>query len=189
MARDQLARRARRHRQIVLVDEPELVVHGIRCAPAALLVVRVQPGDDRDRHLGHAVRRVHRHAEPLCELLVLRERPHVDGLQRVVRIVRRRRLVEHERRHPVNGDRDRRLESPHVVPEPAGAEPLVECHRSPGPQHRVGDAGAGGVEHRQRVEIPVFVVDERQDEAVRVVPEGRAQPGRPSRDRWCRTCR
>ena len=35
-----------------------------------------------------------------------------------------------------------------------------------------GDAGAGGVEHRQRVEIPVVLVDERQDEAVRVVPEG-----------------
>jgi hypothetical protein len=157
VARDELARRAGRHGEIVLVDEPELVVHRVRRPAAALLVVRVQARDDGDRHLGHPVRRVDGHAEPLGELLVMRERPHVHGLQRIVRVVGRGRLVEHERRHAVDGDRDRRLEAPHVVPEAARAEALVERHGSPGSEHRIGDAGAGGVEHRQRVEVAVVL--------------------------------
>ena len=170
---DQLAGRADRDGHVVLVDQPQLVVHGIRglSAVAGLDVLRVDSGRDRHRHLGHAEGRVDVDAEPLRELLVVRERPHVDGLQRVVAVARRRRLVGQERHHAVDGDRNRRVEPPDVVPERARAEPLVQRHRAAGEQHRVRDPGARRVEHRQRVEVAVLLRDVREDEAAGVVPE------------------
>ena len=173
VAHHELAGRADRNGHVVLVDQAQLVVLGVGrlAAVARLDVGGVERRGDRHGHLGHAEGGVDGDAEPLRELLVARERSHVDGLQRVVAVGRGGRLVEQERDHAVDRDRDCGVEAPHVVPEGARVEALVQRDRPAGEQHRVRDPRAGRVEHRQRVEVAVLLRHERQDEAAGVVPE------------------
>src|SRR5581483_5963503 len=69
-------------------------------------------------------------------------------------------------------ERRRRPEPAGVVEERPRAEALEECDRAAGEQHRVGDAGAGGVEHRQRLQEAVLLADVWLQEDAVIIPEG-----------------